>query len=399
MSSLSDKEQRVLRLLNRRGRLTKQAIARECGFSRSAVTSVITRLRDLSLVDITDGSSRGGRRPGLVGLRDDAARLLGVDIGTHFIRSVVTDANGRVLASTVQEREPYNYDILAPPDVEAAADAALAQCHLHRSDIDAIGIGISGIVDESTGVCLFLNKVPEWRNFPVRDHFAGVFDNEHLYVRDSTNAMAVAEKRFGSCMDDDDFVLVNIGMGMGAAIYVDGESVTSRGRISGEIGHIDVAQGASMCVCGNTGCLESTSSGWAIASRAKDALETGVISSLSGLSNTDQLRMKDIIDAARDGDKLAVSMLRDSAKQTSIAMSILINLLNPPKIVLVGGIVRGAGDMFVAVLKRETQDHVLPWLRQDVHFTMGTLGDLDGAIGAASMALEESLTDVLRARV
>ena len=217
MSSLSDKEQCVLRILNRRGRLTKHEIARACGFSRSTLASVVTRLLNLSLVDITDGSSRGGRRPGLVGLRDDAARLLGVDIGTHFIRSVVTDANGKVLASTVQEREPYNYDILAVPNVEASADAALAKCDLRRSDIDAIGIGISGIVDESAGVCLFLNKVPEWRDFPVRDHFADVFENEHVYVRDSTNAMATAERRFGSCVDDDDFVAVRETVGDGGA--------------------------------------------------------------------------------------------------------------------------------------------------------------------------------------
>jgi predicted NBD/HSP70 family sugar kinase len=399
VSGFDDKEKCILQLLSRKGRLTKREIAQGCDFSRSTVTNVLSRLSRLSLLETANGSSRGGRRPGLVGLRDSVAHAVGIDIGTHFIRTVVTDVNGTVLASDVQEREPYNYETLEPPDIEGATARVLEKCSLDRSDIDAYGIGISGIIDERTGVCLFLNKVAEWRDFPVRDHYAEVFDTDHVYVRDSTNTMAAAEKRFGACKYDPDFVVVNIGMGMGASIYIDDTSITSKGRISGEIGHIDIAQSASMCCCGNTGCLESTSSGWAIASRVKGALDTGVVSSLSSFASTYLIRMKDIIDAALSGDKLAVSMLRDSAKQTAIGMSILINLLNPPKIVLVGGIVRGAGDLFVQALKRETQDHVLPWLRQDVHFTMGTLGEFDGAIGSAAVAIEESLTDILAQKV
>jgi predicted NBD/HSP70 family sugar kinase len=395
MPRFSQTERNILQIIRRRGQLSRADLSRLSGLSPTTILDATSTFKAMRLIEVSQSESRGGRRPMRIKLRDDLAHALGIDLGTNFVRAVVTDMNGTIVSSHKAEREPFNYSRLKVPDIEGVAATALVKARKRKEDLAVIGIGITGFINEAEKKCLFLNKVPEWTDFPVADHYARVFGNPHIAVKDSVNAMAFAEKQLGSCRDEENFVYIAIGMGLGSSIYVNARPLMSRYGISGEIGHIDISQNESICCCGNRGCLESSASGWAVVKRCKEALDTGVVSSLNSVTDTMNLTVKDIIDAAHTGDKLSTSLIRESAREIAIGISVMINILNPNKIVLSGGIVRGAGDLFLAPLKAEVHAHVLPWLQKNIEFSLSGLGEYDSATGSALVALDEYFFEIL----
>jgi N-acetylglucosamine repressor len=395
MHRFSQTERKILQIIRRRGRLSRADLCRLSNLSPTTIQDATSTFEAMQLIEVSQSESHGGRKPKQFKLRDNLAYALGIDLGTSFVRAVVTDINGAIVSSHKIEREPFSHSRLKVPDVEGVAAAALAKARKRQENLAVIGIGITGFINVDEQKCLFLNKVPEWTDFPVAEHYARVFDNPRIAVRDSVNAMAFAEKQLGSCRDEENFVYIGIGMGLGSSIYVNARPLVSRYGISGEIGHIDISQNESICCCGNRGCLESSASGWAIVKRCKEALDTGVVSSLNGITDTVNLTVKDIIDAAHAGDKLSTSLIRESAREIAIGISIMINILNPNKIVLSGGIVRGAGDLFLAPLKAEVHAHVLPWLQKNVEFTLSGLGEYDSATGSALVAIDEYFFEIL----
>ena len=91
----------------------------------------------------------------------------------------------------------------------------------------------------------------------------------------------------------------------------------------------------------------------------------------------------------------STSLIRESAREIAVGISVIINLINPNKIVLSGGIVKGAGELFLAPLKAEVHAHVLPWLQKSIEFTLSALGEYDSATGSALAALDEYLFEIL----
>ncbi len=378
-----------------RGQITRADLARLSGLSPTTILEATSKFEALKLIDVSQSESSGGRRPLRIKLRDDMAYALGIDLGTGFARAVITDMNGNILCSHSARRIPVSPSRLEVPDVEDMAAKVLAKAGKKREDIAAIGIGITAFIDEVEKKCLFVDKVPEWTDFPIVSHYSRIFMNPHVSVRDSVKAMAFAERQLGCCRDVQNFVYITIGMGMGSTIYIEGKPLATRKGISGEIGHIDISHDGSICCCGNRGCLEASASGWAIIKRCRDALDTGVVSSLNSLTNFKDLTVREIIDAAHAGDKLSSSLIRDSAMEIAVGISILINILNPDKIVLSGGLVRGAGALFLNPLRAEVNAHVLPWLQKDIDFAVSSIGEYDSALGAALTSLDEFFFDIL----
>src|SRR2546426_5369791 len=119
--------------------------------------------------------------------------------------------------------------------------------------------------------------------------------------------MALAERRFGQGKAYSDFVYVAIGMGIGAAVFVNGNFYFGADGLAGELGHTTIDERGEMCSCGNRGCLEVYASGWAIINNVRRALQQGVTSSLLQPTEkrAERLSVEAIVDAARKGDRLS----------------------------------------------------------------------------------------------
>ncbi len=210
-----------------------------------------------------------------------------------------------------------------------------------------------------------------------------------VHITDSARCMALAESRYGQGKGIRDFITVTVGIGLGAGIVIDGKLVSGSRGIAGELGHIYVGESSNLCCCGNHGCLESLASGWALARQASEAMSNGVATNIQPpLEAQGEGYIQSVIEAAKAGDKFAVNIIDEMADYLSIGISTLVNILNPERIIICGGLAEGAGDLLMNPLIHRTHARSLPWLQEDIDIRLSTLGEYSAAWGAATHAMD-----------
>ncbi len=389
--SFNNSQKRALLEIRKNPGITKVHLAEKLQLSFAKISGMISDFQKQHLVQTSPGVSTGGRRPSIITFREDAVYTLGVDIGTQFIRAAVVDASGGLLSRVKLNRSEGLKTEIPLPALTDLMDRAVADSAVSKDCIEAVGIGITGVVDETDQVCLFLHHVPSWENYPLSSKVSQATGYDTVRIFDSVKAVTIAESRYGAGRDLDYFVLVNVGMGLGAGIMIDGELLESARGPIGEIGHIFVGEDDGHCCCGNTSCLESVASGWAMVRKCEAAVSQGVVSKLKPSRPDIGIDLQQILDAARDGDKLSINLINETIRYLSIGCSTIVNLLNPQTIVLAGGLVTGVGEMLLDSLLRETRSRALPWLHESINFKKAEFGEFDGALGAALIAGDTAL--------
>jgi predicted NBD/HSP70 family sugar kinase len=212
----------------------------------------------------------------------------------------------------------------------------------------ALGVAQSGVIDHAVGTLLFWPKVGGWYNVPLK----AILEREHslpTIVEDSARTMAVAEQTFGQGAGLANFVHVLVGTGIGSTIFVNGQLYIGSAGMAGELGHTTIDENGPQCSCGNRGCLEVYSSGWAIVKRVRAALSDGVTSILSKLvaEHPEELSVEMIVGAVKSGDRLSQNVLSEAGIHLGTALAGLVNLLNPERIILGGAVPRAAGELLL----------------------------------------------------
>lgn len=375
----------ILKLLAETGPLSRRDLAARCGMSLSKATNLVLTLEGAGFVETEQGSSSGGRIPQLTRLKPDLFFSAGFDIGTEYVRAALVDLGGAIKASL-----SWRHDIETPRNLPLSRLVGHLEELCDRADInprrvESLGVGVTGIVHEKSGLCLSLRNTPLWKGLNVVGGLREATGVDKVMIMDSVRAMAVAEMLYGAGRSIDDFVLINIGIGLGAGIVLNGRLISGDRGTSGEFGHMHIRPSSELCVCGNYGCLEAIASGWAILRKCRNAIRHGVETGVGGGESTD-ISTADIIDAADRGDKFAMSILENMAKDLSVGIGSVINILNPEKIILSGGIIRHAEAHMLEPLTRGVKATVIPWLQQGIRLEVSSLGEWDTALGAAARA-------------
>jgi glucokinase len=306
---------------------------------------------------------------------------VGIDIGGTKIAALRVSADGDIRASTVLPT-PADDQAAALPAIEGAADAVL------DDTVEAIGIGMAGLVDVRGGVLLSTPNLI-WRNVPLLDHLAERFGLPVLVDNDAT-AAAWAESRLGASRGRDHSLFVGVGTGIGGGVIAGGRLVRGAHGLAGEIGHIIVEPGGPPCGCGNRGCWEQVASGLAIARAGGRAVTDDPGSAIARLAAGDPRRATGslVTQAAREGDEVAVTILARVGRRLGEGVAGLVNVLDP-EIVVIGGGVGETGDLLFRPLRESYLAAVEgPDVRPEVPIVPAHLGNDAGAIGAALLALD-----------
>ena len=368
---------------------SKKEIAVKCGVSIPKASTMINKLTDLRYLKYEDGSSSGGRIPQLVSINDNIFHSMGIDIGTEYTRIGIVNAKGKILS---RYETGHNIDIPRKVELKEISKVYSFLCKEAKivpSMIKGIGIGITGVLHEEKGICLSLRNTPDWKNFDVGKAFRDYFNIENVLITDSVKAMALTEKRYGAAKELNDFILFNIGIGLGAGIVINGNLLSGSRGTTGEIGHMHIRPSDDLCVCGNYGCLEAMASGWAVLQKCKKALRDGVESKMGEGKDINSLSVKDIIEAANSGDKIAVVAIENMAKDLSIGIGSAINLLNPEKIFLGGGFIRNAESIMMDPLIRGVKSTVIPWLQQNINIQITDQDEWNVVRGVSTMVTDK----------
>ncbi|WP_210480713.1 ROK family protein [Naasia sp. SYSU D00948] len=324
----------------------------------------------------------------------EAARhaVLGLDIGGTKLAVGVVTPDGRVsgfLAEPTRREDGHKVTIprLFALGREAVRIARAEGVLGPGEDIAAAGISCGGPLDAVTGVLLGPLHLPGWIDVPIVDLAAAEFRVPVVLDNDAT-AAAYGEYRFGAGRGTSTMVYLTISTGVGGGAVIDGRLHRGAAGNGGEYGHIAVRPGGRPGFGNRAGTLEAYCSGTAIAARATEAVAaldgTGRTSVLSALS---VIRAEDVAAAARDGDEVAREIWNETIELLAVAVTDLVNILEPDLVVLGGGVTR-SGALLLDPLREQVLAQAMPPAAAAVRIELAQLGDMVGVVGAGAVALD-----------
>lgn len=379
----------VLELVWRHESISRADISRITGRSRSTVSEVVAELLDTGLIRETGrGRSRGGRRPVILGFRDDARVILGVDIGATRVSVALTDLRGRVLVW-----ESRDHDVRQDPEgaetlLDVLCDRVLAARPPSAGDLMGIGIGVPSPVDPKRLGRTAPHILPAWRG---RDAFEvlGARRRVPVYVDHAANFGAVAEQWWGEAAGSDHLMYVKVGGGVEAGIVVNGAIYRGATGVAGEIGHVVVDGSGPPCVCGSRGCLQTFVGGRAMVARTRSLLGRYPESALAGV---EPLEIEAVVAAAAERDPLALAVTTEAARYLGTALAGIVNLMNLESIV-VGGQLGRLGEQLIVPLREAMRSKTLVGSAAACRIAASRLGAQSVALGAATHVLLTALAD------
>lgn len=380
----------VIRALRRREQISRSEVTAITGWSKAKTSHEIRSLVEKGyLVEVGEGASQGGRKPRLLRINDRLGYLVGLDIGATSIDAALTDVGGKVY----QRRSE-------PADVRRPAEEFLSRCSeiilemiaaqgSQPEQLLGIGVGVPGPVDFARGVLVAPPLMPDWENFPIREHFQRSFPAAYVVVDNDVNIMAIGEQRAGDGVGVDHFIFIKIGTGIGSGIVSNGKIHRGSVGCAGDIGHICVDKAGPICRCGNAGCLEAMAAGPAIAEKAMQAARGDAPTLLTALmeANGGMLRPEDVAVACREGDQAALEIIRASGQMIGDVLASLVNFFNPSHIFIGGGIVNFGNHLLVAI-RRAVLRRSLPLATTHLSINFSRMGAEAGVTGAVALARE-----------
>lgn len=396
-------ELRVLRLIHENHNVSRIELTKLTGASAGSMTSVVHRLIGKGLVVESGKSSASlGRKPVALSLRKDLGYVVGVDLGSFLTRVVVADMVGNVsYKSEIETRMAEGRDGVITRTFDAA-HKAIREARVNGA-LKGIGMAHSGVIDTQKGMVLCFprpGQMTQWRNVPLRDMLEEEFRVPSV-LDDSARMMAVAEKHFGLGREMSDFLYIEVGMGIGAALFIDGRLYRGPGGSAGEFGHMTVDENGPLCSCGNTGCLEAMASCAAIIRAVKTAIQHGVNSKVTELVDGDleRISVEAIVQAAEENDTLSFRVLHEAISRIGVMLADVINLLNPRFVVFAGPLFRHGGDFLLDQLRDVIRRRALEKSATEARLRISSLGSEAAALGAARFVSEQVLEQLYQEKV
>ncbi|WP_426517434.1 ROK family protein [Diaminobutyricibacter sp. McL0618] len=308
--------------------------------------------------------------------------VVALDIGGTKLAVGVVDSSGAVYGMRV---EPTR--VAEGPDVTierlfAMADKAMAEAAVDPSEIAAIGISCGGPMDSVAGLLLAPLHLPGWIDVPITSLASARFGVPAILANDAT-AGAWGEYRFGAGQGMESLVYLTVSTGMGGGAVLDGRLHQGAAGNGGEFGHIMVKPGGRLCTCGRHGCVEAYVAGSALADRAREMMADGRASILSTLP---ELTAIDVATYAAT-DALAHEIWSEGMELLGVAVTDLVNILEPDAVILGGGVTRSGSILLDPVRDKVLREAMGP-AADAVQIVLAGLGDAVCVVGAGAIALD-----------
>jgi glucokinase-like ROK family protein len=383
---------RVISTLRSRGAVSRAAIARETGLSRTTVSSLVGDLQAAGLVvevEGADGRDADGRRAGrpatLLRLDGSAGAVLGLDFDKRDIRVAVCDLSHQVLA---EAKRDLDVSAAATEAMDLAAEMTeevLEESGVPRDAVLGVGMGVPGPFDQSAGTVGSATILPGWVDIDVSEAMSSRIGLP-VSVDNDANLAALGELTFGAAVGAQEVFYIKLGEGIGGGLIVGGRIHHGARGTAGEIGHVAVESTGPVCRCGNRGCLETFAGTRALL----DSLER---------SHGPDLTTVDMVRLAVEGDPGCRRVIADAGHIAGRALADLCNGFNP-ELIVVGGSLSAAGDVLLDPVREAIERHAIGSASAAVRVVPGVLGARAQVLGALALVLtgDVALPDLLLAR-
>ncbi|MDP5275827.1 ROK family glucokinase [Chengkuizengella axinellae] len=309
---------------------------------------------------------------------------IGVDLGGTTVKVGICDKDGKLVQTYEGPTESEGGYELVTDNINTYVKKIVESSTYSWDNVAGIGAGIAGFVDKNG----FVKKAANlgWENVHVKNVLEEKI-GKPVIVNNDANVAALGEawSGAGAGAGVSDVVCYTLGTGVGGGIIIENKIHQGFNGMAGEIGHMSVVPDleAIQCGCGQKGCLETVSSATGIIRMAKDAVERGDRTSLSLLET---ITAKDVFDAARVNDEVAIRIVKRAAYYLGRSMSALAVVLNPQRFIVGGGVSK-AGDILFDQVRENFKTFTPGALQEGVDIVPAKLGNDAGIVGAAGLNL------------
>lgn len=313
------------------------------------------------------------------GSESQMAAYAAIDVGGTKIAVGIGNEDGNLQATTVIATDPgwSQDDVL--DRIGAAIDQVARTAGVSRDRIERAGLGTPGPLDGAT--LLETSNLHAWKGLNWE---AGLKQRlgVPVAVENDATAAGVGEWLYGAGQGTRDMVYVTVSTGIGSGIITAGQRYSGSRGNAGEFGHIVMEPDGEKCPAGHRGCLESLASGTAIR-----RLGTERQADSAYLSKVSHVETKDVFDGYESGDPICRTIVEGSADRLALGLSYLVDLFNPERIVVGGGVGTHAPASYRERLIEGMRRWSLPALAQIVTVVPAQLGEDSGLIGALALAV------------
>lgn len=306
----------------------------------------------------------------------------GVDIGGTTVKLGLFGIEGNLLDNWEIPTRKDDGGKYILSDVAEAITKKMEEKGVEKYNCAGVGMGVPGPIKADGTVVKCVNL--GWGIFNVADELSKMLDM-HVKVGNDANVAALGEMWQGGGKGYNNLVMVTLGTGVGGGIILDGKILAGNNGAGGEIGHIKInTEETDVCGCGKTGCLEQYASATGIVKAAKKALNT--TDRPSRLREVQYISAKEVFDAAKAGDELAIDLVEDLGFNLGLALAHISCVVDPEAFVIGGGVSK-AGDILINTVKKHYEENAFHACR-GAKFELAKLGNDAGIYGAAALILK-----------
>lgn len=300
--------------------------------------------------------------------------IIGIDLGATNIKIGLVDSKGRITIRRILSTNSF-------AGREKILNALIKNIYnilqikkLKPKDILGIGIGLPGPIDFKKGRVHYLPNISGWKDFPIKKWIAAK-TRMPVFVDNDVNLVTLAEHRKGAGVGSDNMICITLGTGVGGGIIIDGHLYRGSSFAAGEVGHMPIVKDGPVCNCGGRGCLERFVGNRYILKMAKSRFKNNKIT------------LEKLAELARKGNSKAIKIWQDVGEFIGVGLTGVVNLLNPKKIV-VGGGVSGAGKVLFDAIRKTISSRAMPTQAKTVKVVKAKFAAEAGIIGAAILVKE-----------
>jgi len=369
--------------------IDRTSLSKVTGMSLPAISKIVRNLIDREIVEeIGTSTSSGGRKPILLRFNSYYRFAIGIKIGLGYVYVIVTDFVGNVILRFVE-----NFDSSANPENTLMRLLEKSKERIKSSGIEikkiiGIGVAISGSVDQEKGTLIF-SSILGWENVEISKIFNKVMKVPVVVLND-VKSFTLAQVWKGAKKEYKNFLVVTIGTGIGLGIVTGRKLYVGNGN-AGEFGHIVVNPDGEKCTCGRKGCLETEVSFGALVRKIKvqNSFEIDKVIPVSKENEGEETLLQILRMAKEKNESLFKSSFENFKKFLGIALVDLVNIFNPPLIIL-GGEALEFDQYFVKEVSNYVHNNAFNAFGENVEIVEDTLGEDAWSFGVIYLLIQQA---------
>ncbi len=377
----------IIKQLYYKGSLSLTEISKLTQKSLPLVTKVVQHLVSGGYV-MEQGLARstGGRRASLFLLDPQKNKyVISVAMDQFISRMAIYDLQNSVKSDIATLELPLADAPDATDQLVEFIRANISASALDHKDLLGIGIGVPGFVNAELGISHSYLKTSDGK--PLGDYLSEKLELP-VFLDNDSSLIALAELRYGAAQGKLNVMVANVGWGTGLGMIVNGQLYRGSSGYAGEFSHIPLSDSDNLCSCGKRGCLEVDTSLLVMTSRAVAAIKAGAATSMrQAVEHTNRNIAEIFLQAAKEHDPLAVSILSEAAFMIGKGLATLIHIMNPECIVLSG---RGAvaGKVMLPPIQQALNEFCIPRIANQTTIVLSELAENAELLAAASLVIE-----------